>query len=444
MNAAAALLVIVIITGKVAVFAGENTAELTREGKGYKATKIHEFKAKVNGKIQLTKITGDVTITSWNNNSVKIIETLMINSYTKEEAQRVLEDYTLRIKTQDDLIIAEGPESYRGYVNVKYSVTVPMKFSAEVATSGGDLTADSLNGDIHLKTSGGDVNIADCAGNLEIGTSGGTMELKRIKGTLDASTSGGDIMCLECGDDIELKTSGGDLDLRKLKGNIYAKTSGGDIHVLEVEGKCVVKTSGGEIRMNRITAKGKAEAYTSGGDIEVSTIEGNVELQTSGGEISGISVNGNVIAKTSGGDITMDNAKGNIVIYTSGGDLKVTGAEGFVEASTSSGDVEVEIAKSCPKKDQHQTLKSSGGDLELTLPLDFQGTVHALIKISGEDMDDYMIISEFPIEITRNVKEGGSTKWYKSGEITAEAAINGGGNAITLETTNGNIYIKKR
>jgi len=444
MNILTACTMICIAATGMTTIAGESTSELVREGRGYKAVRTHEFKAKINGKVQLTEIAGNVTISSWENNSVKIEEKLFINSYTKEEAERVLEDYTLKTKIQDDLIIAVGPGNYRGYVKVSYTVFVPRKFSVEVNTAGGDMTANGLTGDIGLKTSGGDINVGDCVGNLVMETSGGNLELAKINGTLNASTSGGNIICYECGDEIELKTSGGEIDLRKLKGNIYAKTSGGNIDVMEVEGRCVVKTSGGEIRMNRITAQGKVEAVTSGGDIDISNIEGSIEVQTSGGEISGISISGNVIGKTSGGDIGMSNVKGNVSVSTSGGDVTVTGAEGYVEASTSGGDVSVEIVRYTAKKDQRQTLKSSGGDLSLTLPADFRGTVQAVIRISGEDLEDFDIITDFSLDITRNIEEGSRKKWYKSGEIKGSGAINGGGNVIILETTNGSIYIKKR
>ena len=445
----ASLVTALILSGfgltKAAVI-GES--KLVPDGRGYKAERTHEFKAKVNGKLELSDIVGNVTIDSWDENKVQIIENLRINSYTEEEAKRVLEDYTLKTDTRGDLIIATGPGNYRRYIVVEYTIMLPKKFSADISTAGGELKTSGLTGEFKFKTSGGDVEITDCEGSIEAATSGGDLELIRIKGILDASTSGGDIICHECSDDLKLKTSGGDIDLRKLSGSVVAKTSGGDINVVDIDGYCSVKTSGGDISLNRVKTNRKAMAETSGGDIDIVYIEGDLAVSTSGGDVRAEKVVGNLFAKTSGGDITTDDVKGNLEIATSGGDIEIRGAEGYIDASTSGGDVEAEIAKFFKKRDQHVILKSSGGDLELTLPADFEGYIEAVIKVYRADWEDYDIISDFPLSITRDMddesKGKSARKWSKSGEIIGKGELNGGGDPIILETTNGNIIIRKK
>jgi len=427
--------------------AGEST-ELFKDGRGFRAERIHEFKAQMNGKLELTRIVGDVMVESWSENKVEIVENIRINSYTREEAERVLEDYTLRTETRGDVIIATGPSNYRGYVRFSYTVKLPEKFSAEVSTAGGDLNLRSLTGKFKIKTSGGDIEITECEGSIEAVTSGGDLELIKIKGTLFASTSGGDIVCHDCGDDLELKTSGGELDLKRLKGSVFAKTSGGDVEVEDIDGICKVETSGGEIYLKKITSKRTIEAKTSGGDIEIDDINGDLEVHTSGGDISAEDVKGSLEATTSGGDIEARNITENLDVSTSGGDLEIFQAGGFVEASTSGGDVAVEISQYFPKKDQHVTMKSSGGDLEITLPADFCGHVRATISVYAADLDEYEIYSDFPLEIRTDVDDRKKKKPYKrwslDGEIIGTGDINSGGDPIILETTNGNIYIRKQ
>lgn len=442
--------------------------ELVRDGLGYKTEVTHEIKTSPKGHLELSSIVGDVTVDSWGNNVVRIVEEIRIDVYTKGEAEEIFAKYTLTIEEKGRMIIARGPKRHRGYVDIDYHITLPEKYSAEIHTSGGEFDVSDLKGEYRFKTSGGDVEISSSEGKIECSTSGGDLELRSIKGTLSASTSGGDIVCVDCGDDLELKTSGGELELKRLKGELYAKTSGGDILLESFEGNCEVKTSGGEIELRQIVSKDLIDANTSGGDIVASNIVGDLKVNTSGGDIYADKVEGNLEANTSGGDIEIEDISGNVDAHTSGGDVeikKVLGyveavtsggdveveeVDGYVEAGTSGGDVEVSIRKYIPKTDQHIDMESSGGDLVLELPSDFKGSVKARINVEGEDIDEFNIVSDFPLKIITESDESESKKkrkllrWRTEGVIIGEGDINGGGNLIFLETTNGNIYIKKK
>ena len=443
------LVVIFIFASFTAVFASQSGGEIVRVGHIFKAEVVNEFEVKSGGKLELTRISGDVTVNSWDEEKVKIIERIRIDVYTKEEAERVYENSVLQFEHKGKTIIAQKSGRRKGNVQITYEVTLPIKFSAEIETSGGEFDIRDLSGDFRFETSGGDVKIRSCEGNIDCSTSGGELELYDIKGILSAATSGGDIICVRCGDELELRTSGGEIELKELSGSVYAKTSGGDIEVSRVEGECVVKTSGGDITLKRIKSIKLIEAITSGGDIEASDIEGDVKVKTSGGEIIADNINGDFEGKTSGGDIKVRKVSGNLEISTSGGDVEVDGAEGYIEAGTSGGDIEVSVTKYHPKRDQHIEMKSSGGKLELTLPADFKGSMEAVIHIYGASLDDYDIYSDFPLEIVREGDEAAGKSYRKlfrkvNGIITAEGDINGGGDSIILETTNGDIRIKKR
>ena len=71
-----------------------------------------------------------------------------------------------------------------------------------------------------------------------------------------------------------------------------------------------------------------------------------------------------------------------------------------------------------------------------------------MIHVYGSSLDEYDIYSDFPLNIVREGDEAGKShrKFYRkvNGAITAEGDINGGGDSISLETTNGDIYIKKQ
>src|SRR2546423_12152795 len=78
-------------------------------------------------------------------------------------------------------------------MDASYTLHVPKKF------------------DLDLRTSGGDIAAVDVSGNLKAHTSGGKLELPALDGALTATTSGGPIKVEGCRCPTEIKTSGGDI-----------------------------------------------------------------------------------------------------------------------------------------------------------------------------------------------------------------------------------------
>jgi DUF4097 and DUF4098 domain-containing protein YvlB len=141
-----------------------------------------------------------------------------------------------------------------------------------------------------------------------------------------------------------------------------------------------------------------------------------------------------VNAHTSGGDITGKNLAGLVSTHTSGGDIELRNVRGAVEASTAAGDVEVEITLKDFKKDHRIRLETTSGTIRLTLPPNIPASITAEINDTGGRWKRYDIYSDFPLT---SESEGGWRGIRKKGDI------NGGGDEIILETSNGDIYIGK-
>lgn len=145
---------------------------------------------------------------------------------------------------------------------------------------------------------------------------------------------------------VDLKTSGGDIIVGDLDGQIAARTSGGDLKLGKISGAIDASTSGGDIEL----AEGRADTKltTSGGNIVVGHLAGPTVLSTSGGNIKAARVEAALSAKTSGGDITaafVGGLRGDSQLSTSGGKVRVgmPTTTGFrLDASTSGGEVKAE------------------------------------------------------------------------------------------------------
>ena len=143
-----------------------------------------------------------------------------------------------------------------------------------------------------------------------------------------------------------VNTSGGDIKIADVKGNNFLKTSGGDVTLKNTDGNLKVSTSGGDIKLYR--TKGTQGVSTSGGDIRAEEFVGNIDAETSGGDIYLNGKDASINAGTSGGDIVVKYAGTNkgIELHTSGGDISVSLPSDFnasANLSTSGGDVDCDF-----------------------------------------------------------------------------------------------------
>ncbi|MBC8181645.1 DUF4097 family beta strand repeat protein [candidate division KSB1 bacterium] len=396
--------------------------DLKKAGRYYVAEIEKKFDVSKGGNLIMDDIRGDVHITTWNKNVVQINETRKMDVYTEHEAKAVLKDLKSIYKQSGNTVKVGAEGSYRSYMSSKFKIVVPTVFNVDVDTKGGDVSVADLQGEVKLNTSGGDLNI------------------KKIDGVVNAKTSGGDVTVEKTTKDVTVKTSGGDIELLDVEGEVNAKTSGGDIEIKNNKAKVVAKTSGGTIELTNVGAE--IDAHTSGGDIIVNGSKGSLAVSTSGGDIELKNINDVINAKTSGGDIEADNVLNGIKAKTSGGDIKLEDIKGFIEAATSGGDVEAEMTLTDFSKDHHVTLRSSGGNLKLYIPAKLPATIDATIKISGSSMRDYNILSDFPFAI-ENIDDSKDRRGRHVDLIHSQGKINGGGDLIKLETSNGNIEIRK-
>lgn len=395
--------------------------DLRKEGRYYIAEIKRNFTVAATGTLEMADITGDVDISVWPKNEVQILERLRMDVYTEEEAKRALEDRKASYTQSGDRIIVRG-EARRSRESIQsdFQISVPATFNLDVTTSGGDISARQVKGTTRLRTSGGDVTL------LEIG------------GTVRAVTSGGNVTVRDSDGDIDVKTSGGDLELERIKGLLVGATSGGNITLRGATKDVRLRTSGGDVEI--LETDGSVNASTSGGNVRVENVRGRVDASTSGGDVILRNIKQEVEAATSGGDIDAVGLFGASRLRTSGGDVQLRDVQASVTAATSGGDVEVDFTLKDFTKPHAIDLKSSGGEITLTIPEKLPATINAEIRLGDGrwfSRERYDISSDFPLKISRE-EESREGRY-----IRGEGQINGGGDLITLTTSAGNITIRK-
>jgi len=190
---------------------------------------------------------------------------------TKEEIDsRIKEFYDLQITADGGQLIAsakpkKSSHNWKNSVSISFKAYVPTSSSAKLATSGGSLSLEGINGTVNGITSGGSIKIS------------------RVNNTVNLKTSGGSIQATDVSGNTTLITSGGSIQLTNLKGNIDVKTSGGSIRAEEVQGELIAKTSGGSIRVDRMS--GSADLATSAGSttVQMASIDKYLKIDVSAG-----------------------------------------------------------------------------------------------------------------------------------------------------------------
>jgi len=283
------------------------------------------FAVQPGGHLNVGTFAGEIVVEVGSTDTVQVTAREHIRAGTDAEADDELKklNLTLEQKGADVTAVAEYEKTPMTFhfgswppVAVDFIVKVPAKYSAE------------------LKTSGGDITVGDLGGTLEAYTSGGALRLGQIAGKVDARTSGGSVHLAGGGADVTLSTSGGNITLGRVVGAADVHTSGGDIKITAIGGSLQAHTSGGDITAAFTSPlSGENVLTTSGGRVRVTVPAGsNFELDasTSGGRVhaDGLTLtiaHGGVNRSSLRG--TVGSGGSTLRLHSSGGDVSVETAK---------------------------------------------------------------------------------------------------------------------
>lgn len=230
-----------------------------------------EFPLGAGGQFVLDSAMGSVEVRGTGGSAVRIVITSSkddIEDYIRFDFDASADRVEVRAEKLRKL---SGMFSWFSHPRLKYEIEVPAGAAVDVATAGGSIEVEAVNGPVELDTSGGSVTARSIGGPVEIDTSGGSIEIEDIRA------------------DAELSTSGGSIRATSVTGSLDAETSGGSIHVEEIGGRLRAETSGGTITAGLAAGNDfGGELSTSGGSIRVRLPAGaalSVDAQCSGGRV---------------------------------------------------------------------------------------------------------------------------------------------------------------
>jgi hypothetical protein len=353
-----------------------------------------EFPVKSGQKLEMDlKSGGAIYITGWNQEKVTV--KVDLGGRKASDVRIDVDETTTGVAITSDYERRRRNRSS----DLEFHINVPEKFDLDLSTAGGEITIDNVEGAIEGTTMGGELNFT------------------RLKGTIDFKTMGGGIKLTNSDIDGEVKTNGGSVVLRDVIGNVNGHSMGGSVTYDNVTDR-LGKSTGKEVTIS-----------TMGGEVKVDHAPFGANVSTMGGDISVRSAKKYVKAKTMGGEIVIDTIDGGVHAVTMGGDVSVTMV----------GDPE--------QGNRDVYIESMGGDITLVVPdalsMDIDITLaYTRDSERWEDGRPPKIISDFEIqkeETTEWERKHGSARKY----IYGKATIGGGKNKIHIETTNGDVNLKK-
>jgi DUF4097 and DUF4098 domain-containing protein YvlB len=278
------------------------------------------FQVQPGVRIKVSTQGGDISVSTTDGSTVKVVAKEHIKAGSEGEADDVLKKLDLNIEQNGNEVTASAsyPNNFGFHINwppvqVDFEVSVPKNASADLKTSGGDVTVEDLDGKLDARTSGGDIKIGSVGGNIDASTSGGNVVLGEGRGNVRLGTSGGNIEAKRLVGPTVLRTSGGDIKIGSVENTIDAQTSGGNVKaefVGDIKGDSVLSTSGGQVKA--AVAKGVGyhlDASTSGGEVDADGLTITIDRGGRGkSELSG-KVNGGgpeLKLRSSGGDIEVE------------------------------------------------------------------------------------------------------------------------------------------
>ncbi|HWF92567.1 MAG TPA: hypothetical protein VN684_09805 [Terriglobales bacterium] len=338
---------------------------------------------------------GSVRVTGGSQDAINYTVRNRVHGSSEETAKREFGSYKINAYVRGDTawIVADWEGGRADRVNSDFVIAVPQSIAM-----------------VKVESGAGGVDISNISGQADAESGGGAIRLQNIGRQIDASTGGGNIEINGAGGDVHLETGGGNVHLGTIKGKVVATTGGGNMQLVSSTQDAVIETGGGSIHVQ--DCGGMLKVTTGGGDIDL-------------GEL-----NNGAVVETGGGSIHLSGAKGFVHIESGSGHIQLDGVPS-ARVETGAGAI---VAKFIPSSGElHDSkLETSAGDITVYL----SPAVHLAVDAAIEVANGHTIQSDFP-EL-RISNDGGP--W---GSERAEGNLNGGGPALKIRTTSGNIVIRR-
>ncbi len=190
------------------------------------------------GTVNLGQVSGDITVTGWTRQEVKINASIEVG-------------YLEATLTSSRVSITAHSRNNR-MKNSRYELSVPIGTEVRASSVSGEIVIRGTAGEVSAHAVSGDIEVRDAGDRVEIESVSGDVKASKLRGRIRASSVSGNLTAEDISGDLNGKTVSGDVLLRgTLTGADIESVSGtidfaGD---LSRDGSFSVNTHSGDIRL---------------------------------------------------------------------------------------------------------------------------------------------------------------------------------------------------
>lgn len=210
------------------------------------------------GTVDLTLVSGEIRVTSWNRNQVKI------SAYSERgilDLDASSSHVSLDVRSQ------------RGHMgDTRYEVTIPATARLLLRSVSGEISARGAS-ELEAHSVSGDIEIQDVRGRTTLGSVSGSVTGTSIGGNVRAETVSGDVTLENVTGDIEAETVSGDVELTGARSSfVRLNSTSGDAHYegnIDPKGRYDFHSYSGDVRL--------ALPANTGAMVSVETFSGDID-----------------------------------------------------------------------------------------------------------------------------------------------------------------------
>jgi DUF4097 and DUF4098 domain-containing protein YvlB len=213
-----------------------------------------------NGVVSLNTANGDIEVTGWGENRVRVRVTS--------------ENHSVRMDASPSRLDLEQSVS-RGDGDVRYEVSVPYGVRVISRVRSGDIGVRGTRGEVEANSQSGDVRLSDVVGHLDVSTFSGDVTADDVHAITRVNAINGDVMVRGLTGDAEITTVSGDIEIMDgVSRNVRLQSTSGDLAyggTIDTAGRYDLATHSGDVEL-RIPASTSAQltVYTWSGSIDSS------------------------------------------------------------------------------------------------------------------------------------------------------------------------------
>lgn len=249
----------------------------------FTSTQQQDLNASINS-LRVLSDRGDVTVSAWDDNRIKVDVTKKIRANDQTDANKVDSQSQPTITIEGNQITVNANTSGAGTQSVRsdLEIWVPKNLAADLAAHRGDVSIAGRNANVKVSSSRGDITVDNVTGNVELEQRKGDVRVSKVSGDVVVGGQVGDATISDISGSVKLNGDYfGDMNLSRVAKGVTFRSSRTDMELARLDGDLTMQS--GDLRANNIS--GPMRLLTRSKDIHLDDLAGDLRIENSNGEV---------------------------------------------------------------------------------------------------------------------------------------------------------------